>query len=134
MNLQDLQQHEISAQKRYKLQLQADINKLKEKYSVHLSNQKSGGQSKFTEPSNNTEVIQMLLTPKSTKPIDTSLMHTTGNEATPQTEYSKNPHDQQVSKNTITSYNNSSNFYNSGQVAGVYKNQKLQSTTTADTS
>lgn len=33
----DLESNEISAQKKYKLQLQAEINKLKEKYSAHLT-------------------------------------------------------------------------------------------------
>jgi hypothetical protein len=72
----------------------------------------------------------MLLTPKSTKPLETQV---TANEATPQTDYSKNhQQEQQVSKNTINSYNNSnlSNFYNSlgasGQMPpGIYKNLKL---------
>jgi hypothetical protein len=74
--LQDLQQQEISAQKRYKLQLQAEINKLKEKYTVHLPNQKSIG-----PKDTNQEAMQMLLTPKSTKPNETQV--TMANEATP---------------------------------------------------
>lgn len=101
--------------------------------------------------------MQILLTPKNntSKAYDGTLSNIQQpHEATPSSDIygggaqSKQPDQQQVSKHTINSFNQSnlSNFYNSlgasGQVAptagggssGIYKNSKLNSATTADSS
>jgi len=60
---------------------------LKEKYTVHIPGQQKQGPGP-SQKDTNQEAMQMLLTPKSTKPNETQI--TVANEATPQTEYSKN--------------------------------------------
>lgn len=79
LNLANDAGSEISAQKRYKLQLQAEINKLKEKYSAHLKQPTPPPPPKNSSQVRNVsneEAIQMLLTPKSNKGEQQSLNQT----------------------------------------------------------
>eukprot|EP00347_Sterkiella_histriomuscorum_P003070 403365705 len=124
---------EVSAQKKYKLQLQADIIKLKQKYQQigkgeELPIQQTVQQDKLRDS------LNVVMTPKNLNNETVIIQDTTSQFDTVNKTIVKEP--SQQSKNTSNSYNYQTNvnqnFYNTG--VNFHKSSKNQSATTTETS